>query len=123
MSVQAITHSFTVWTPERVAELMVAAFRDLPGTAVYSSRGKVYPLGALPPGPTKVINWTDRYLPPDRRKILLLWASSLARGESEGSIRAKASAMGMPLSTFYRHKDSACDAIAAGLHRDRINLF
>lgn len=112
------------WTDDHVAQLMVDAFRLLPGTPVYSSRSGLKAVDErLPPGPPKVINWTSRYLEGDVRKAVLVWASTIARGDSENSLRSVVESLGWPWSTFKDRRKRGCEIIAERLNKHGIEVF
>ena len=111
------------WTGDAVSRLFIAAFRHLPGTPVYSSRGRLSDLRELEPGPLQVLNWAERYLESELRIALLVWASTIARGDPDVSISAVVAAHGWARATFEARRRRAAAIIAKALVRDGVPPF
>ena len=103
------------WTGDTVSRLFIAAFRQLPGTPVYSSRGRLSDLRELEPGPLQVLNWAGRYLEPELRTALLVWASTMARGDPDTPISAVVAAHGWARATFEGRRRRAAAIISKAL--------
>jgi hypothetical protein len=105
------------WTGERVAERLVAVFRALPNTPIYSPRKGVFepsqPIDGL-----DLITAVQLCLGRETQICyqLLLWARMRARGES---IRTFCVEGGRKRSTFYRRRGRALDRVAAFLNEQR----
>lgn len=97
------------WTPERVDDALVAAFR-LRGGAVVPSAREV----------EAQLNWRRRFLDadPDGWTYLFARARCLAAGESVSALRA---GRGWPRDRFERGWRRARATVVAGLNRERVN--
>ena len=111
------------WTGDTVSRLFIAAFRQLPGTPVYSSRGRLSDLRELEPGPLQVLNWAERYRERDLRTALLVWASAMTRGDPNRSISSIVAEHGWARATFEGRRRRAAAIIAKSLIRDGVPPF
>jgi hypothetical protein len=105
------------WTPERVAERLVAVFRALPNTPIYSPRKGVFepsrPIDGLELV-TAVQLCLGRESPAAQR--LLVWARMRGTGQS---VRAHYRENGRPRSTAYYRRRRSLKRIAAFLNEQR----
>jgi hypothetical protein len=103
------------WTGEKVAERLVAVFRELPNTPIYSSRKGVFepshPIDGL-----ELITAVQLCLGCETQTCyqLLQWARMRARGES---VRAFCLEGGRNRSTFYYRRGQALNRVATFLKR------
>ncbi|CAA2161162.1 hypothetical protein MBRA_06322 [Methylobacterium brachiatum] len=110
------------WTAERVGAAVIEAFRALPHIPVYSPRRAEFmpALAGQDATPLDVLALSEHVLgrsTPERR-ILLIWARSLATGgDVGGSIRQYCIERGLSANTFSRRRKRACARIAAEMNR------
>ena len=108
------------WTPEIVAERLVAAYRRVGGVSVLSSSAGGFSYRGRPLDPGVVsdlvaaFRWPDAFVrdPADRR-ILRTWASCRA---SRDSVRERYRALGWGRGAAERRRARALAAIADGLN-------
>jgi hypothetical protein len=105
------------WSADRVADGLVAVFRALPGTPIYSPRLGVFkplhPIQGLELI-TAVQLCLGRESPAAR--LLLAWARMRAAGES---FQAHCREIGRARSTCYHQRNSSLKRVAAWLNRER----
>lgn len=109
------------WTPELVGARLIAAFRLLPSTPIYSpARNLLLTLSGRETAPLDLIAATARYLGRTdiRRHRLLAWARAHAGGPA---IRELCRELGWSRSTFHRSRRRALALVAAGLNRDGVS--
>jgi hypothetical protein len=105
------------WTGDRVAERLIAGFRELPNTPIYSPRKGVFepshPIDGL-----DLITAVQLCLGRETQTCyqLLQWARMRARGES---IRAFCVEGGRKRSTFYYRRGRALNRVATFLNEQR----
>ena len=100
----------TPWTPLKVAEALVRAFRTTSGRPVWSS-GNGFSLDDKPIEP---FGWPERFLPDAyERRIVLTWARCMATGES---VRELYRNLGWSRNAVERRRIAALKAIANGLN-------
>jgi hypothetical protein len=105
------------WTGQRVAERLVAVFRELPNTPIYSSRKGVFepfhPIDGL-----ELIAAMQLCLGRETQTCyrLLQWARMRARGESVPAFCLEG---GRNRSTFYYRRGQALNRVATFLNQQR----
>lgn len=106
------------WGRGDVEMWLKAAFRLMPFTAIYAPRGNtLQSIDKDKPSATfDILAFTGTVLGDrsDDRKIILIWARSLAARETgDGSIAEFCRAKGMNRRTFDRRRIRACERVAA----------
>jgi hypothetical protein len=107
----------TEWTAARVADALIAIFRQLPGTSFYSPRVGVFKPSRPVEGLeliTAVQACLGRESPAAR--LLLTWARVRAGG---GSFQMHCRETGYSRSTAYYQRDRSLKRVAAWLNRER----
>ncbi len=106
------------WTADKVGECLVAAFRQLPNTPIYSPvNGSLRAIHGASSTPLDIIMAAQLILgrqSPGCRKVMT-WARARALG---GSVRETCREMGWSHSTFERHRCAALKTIAARLNAE-----
>jgi hypothetical protein len=120
------------WTPGKVEDALVAAFRALPHAPVYGAlEAEPIKRAPGPPGPLALLGLTERYLRADPeswdtradartarhsdRAMLLTWARARAAGQSLAELCLE---LGWNRRRLYRRRDAAAAAVARGLNQD-----
>lgn len=97
------------WTPDRVAEQLVAAFRRLPDRPVLSRAGSFSIDGAE----VEPFGWPERFVADTwDRRVLMTWARCRAIG---ASVSDRYRDLEWPRRRAERHRQKALAAIARGL--------
>jgi hypothetical protein len=110
------------WTAERVCDRLIACFRALPTTGIYSPQlnGLVQgsPVYVRDITPLEFIQLTARYIPRRADRLAVLtWARAKA-GIGAPAVAEACRELGWPKSTFERRRRAAAAIIAAGLNAD-----
>lgn len=101
----------TTWTPAKVAECLVGAYRLLPSRPVMSSAAGFVVQGE---GVVEAFSWPQRFVIDQwDRRVLMTWARCIATGES---VRERYAGLQWPRAKAERRRRSALVAIATGLN-------
>ncbi len=74
------------WTAERIEVRLIAAFRALPSSPVYSRAGRVRANDRAGGSHAEALSWAARFAPGRNEALALLtWARCRATGESDTS--------------------------------------
>jgi hypothetical protein len=113
----------TAWTAKEVCRMFSKA---LDGAVLISAEDKLHPLEPRRPGRAKVINWTDRYLDEEERKIILTAAAQDVRRKHGSGLSNedfyRAMGWGTP-SAVYKRRLRICEKVALLLRRDGVPRF